>query len=489
MLAVVVTFIESCRTVATPTFPAIPTNTPTITPTLTNTPIYSSTATRTPTQTPTPTISNTATNSPTSSATNSPTVTNTPGGPTETNSPTNTETNTPTVTGTPTNSPTITPTNSPTNTPACSSSPLSAYTFDSCPQGWTLDGTVPGGETISQSSTTFHTGPGAWEGIINFDATNNSEEININFPCGTFQNLEGAAVTAWVYSTVAGNAQMFCNYGTGPAACYAGYQNPGYCGGTGCVGNAIGNYATLAANTWTMVTFKTSLTAPDAQYVSKFGINILGINSPATIYVDDVTITTLATPTPTPAGCVAAPTFNSTYPFIWNNDNYCTLPSGWSSNNNSGTIVVPSLLLSTLQNHTIGCSSTCGSLLMGPIPFTAANQVANVEYVFPNTTGGTDITGKTISAWYYLDAAPSNAGYGQMYIQDGVIGGYNYQSLGFGGTYALTIGAWTQISIPANQGGVDPTGVWKFGIQIGTGASAISGFQNVNLYVDDMTIQ
>ena len=245
----------------------------------------------------------------------------------------------------------------------------------------------------------------------------------------------------------------------------------------------------MVANTWTMLYFKPSLTPPDGQYVSKFGVQILNCTSPATIYIDDVAITNLATPTPTPAGCVSAPTFNSIYPFIWNNDNYCTVPSGWSSNNNSGTIIVPSLLLSILQNHTIGCSGTCDSLLMGPIPFTAANQVANAEYVFPNGTGGTDITGKTISAWYYLDATPSNAGYGQMYIQDGSIGSYNYQSLGFGGTYALVTGVWTQVSIPANQGGVDPTGLWKLGIQIGTGASAVSGFQSVNLYVDDMTIQ
>jgi hypothetical protein len=225
--------------------------------------------------------------------------------------------------------------------------------------------------------------------------------------------------------------------------------------------------------------------------VSKFGIQILNVNSPATVYIDDVTITALATPTPTPAGCVPAPVFNSTYPFTWNNDNYCTVPLGWSSNNNGGSIIVPSLLLSTAQNYTVGCSGTCDSLLMGPIPFTAANQSANVEYVFPNGTTGTDITGKTFSAWYYLDAAPSNAGYGVLYVQDGANGvsPYDYQNYGFGGTYALTIGAWTQISIPANLGGVDPTNIWKLGIQIGTGGSATSGFQNVNFYVDDMTIQ
>jgi hypothetical protein len=478
--------VQGCRTVATPTFPATstpsptntqpaPTNTRTFTPTFTNT--GTNTNTRTPTNTPTVTYT--------------PTFTNTAGGPTDTFTDTPTNTNTFTITFTPTVTYTFTDTDTPgaaTNTPtACPPQVLTSYTFDTCAQGWSLDASAITGEIIGYSATTYHTGPGAWQAYIPFDSTNNNEEININFPCGTFVDMSNAAVTMWVYSTVACNAQMFCNYGTDPSTCYAGYQNPGYCNGPGCAGGQTGSYATVNASTWTMVYFKPALTAPDGQYISKFGVNILNCNSPATIYIDDVSITSLAPPTATPTGCVPAPTFTPAYPFTWNNDAYCTLPAGWSTNDNSTGISVPGLALSTAQNYTPACSTGCGSLLAGPIPFTAANQAANVEYVFPNGTTGTDITGKTISAYYYLDVTPSNGGYGQVYIQTGAnsLPTYNYQST----LFTLVTGAWTQVSIPANQGGVDPANIWKFGFQIGSGSGATSGFQNVNFYIDDITIQ
>jgi hypothetical protein len=290
-------------------------------------------------------------------------------------------------------------------------------------------------------------------------------------------NLTGVSISAWVYvdpSLSGASVQVFTQSGSGWTWNSGGWNTP-------------------TVGTWTQVTWTPpfSTAGEDPTQVQLIGLQFYGVptNASGNIYIDDVTLTGLGGPTstPTPSGCTAAPTFSASYPFIWNNDNYCALPSGWSSNNNSGTIAVPALALSSAQNYTVACSSNCGSLLAGPIPFTAANQSANLEYVFPSGTTGTDITGKTISCYYFLDATPSNAGYGQMYIQDSAT--YNYQSLGFGGTYALTTGVWTQISIPANQGGVNPAKVWKFGIQIGTGASAVSGFQSVNLYIDDMTIQ
>ncbi len=116
----------------------------------------------------------------------------------------------------------------------------------------------------------------------------------------------------WVYSTVTGlNAQMFCNFGTSASACYAGYENPAYCS-TGCTGQS-GNYATLTANTWTMLYFNPVLPAGDAPFISKFGINVLNANSPATIYVDDVSITL-------PVGPTATPTNTPTPIATWNFD-------------------------------------------------------------------------------------------------------------------------------------------------------------------------
>jgi hypothetical protein len=162
-------------------------------------------------------------------------------------------------------------------------------------------------------------------------------------------------------------------------------------------------------------------------------------------------------------------------------DGIGSVPTGWISALNSGSLTVPSLALSTAQNQENSCSSGCNSLLTGPLVFSAANQSVNIEYDFAST--GKDLTGKTISLYYYLDAAPSNAPYGQIYIQD--TPNYNYQSVGFS---SVINGTWTKVSIPANQGGVNPAKILKFGVQIGTGGTGTT-FNTVNFYVDNVTIQ
>ncbi|GEM_PF-3810164 len=178
------------------------------------------------------------------------------------------------------------------------------------------------------------------------------------------------------------------------------------------------------------------------------------------------------TPTPTPG------------PIFMSFDGISSLPSGWVSSIASGTFADPALLLSTGQNQESSCTTSCHSLLAGPIVFSAANQAANIEYSFPAGTAGTYLVGKTISLYYYMDALPSSASYGQIYVQSGAANGYNYKSVGFA---SMTAGVWTQASIPANQGGVDSTDIWKFGAQIGTGSG--SGFNSVNFYVDNVAIQ
>lgn len=453
--------LPGCRTIATPTFPA--TNTPvlTSTPTFTSTPVLTPTPTFTKTNSPTPTNTGTFTFSPTpGSPTSTPTITNT-----------STNTDTPTITNTPAPA-----TNTPTFVPCNATSVQTTYTFDTTFDCWHLDSSSNSVVSLLDiSNSVKHSGTGSMQAVVTEPASSTNVQMDLVYSPAA--NLTGVTITAWVYvdpSLAGASVQVFTQ------------------SGSGWTWNS-GGWTTPTGGTWTQVTWTPpfSTAGEDSTQVQQIGFQFYGVpaNASGNIYIDDVSLTGLGGPTatPTPSGCTTAPTFNSTYPFIWNNDNYCAVPTGWSTNNNSGTITVPGLALSSAQNYTVACSSNCGSLLAGPIPFTAANQSANVEYVFPSGTTGTDITGKTISAYYYLDATPSNAGYGQMYIQDSAT--YDYQSLGFGGTYALTTGAWTQISIPANQGGVNPAKIWKFGIQIGTGASATSGFQNVNLYIDDMTIQ
>jgi hypothetical protein len=182
-----------------------------------------------------------------------------------------------------------------------------------------------------------------------------------------------------------------------------------------------------------------------------------------------------ATSTPTPG------------PIFMNFDGISSVPAGWISSNNGGTISVPGLVLSAAQNEDTPCTSGCYSLLAGPIVFSAAGQSANIEYDFAST--GVDLTGRTISLYYYLDVLPSNQPYGQMYAQDDATGGYNYQSLGFaGGSFALVAGTWTQASMPATQGGLNPTEIFKIGAQIGTGNGG-TVFHTVNFYVDNLAIQ
>jgi hypothetical protein len=205
------------------------------------------------------------------------------------------------------------------------------------------------------------------------------------------------------------------------------------------------------------------------------------------------------TQTNTPGSPTATPTITSTPsgPSVFQNfDASGSVPTGWVSNNNSTTgLTVPGLAISTAQFH----SSPNSAWIQ--IPFTAANQAANIQYSYTTNPGVSancaNLTGKTISFYYYVDVAPSGGAYGTLWVQDGgtpmsPATAYDYQSYGFaGGTYALTIGAWTQTSMPANQGGVDPADVWQFGIQIGTGTGANSGNNDatVNFYIDDVTIQ
>jgi hypothetical protein len=196
------------------------------------------------------------------------------------------------------------------------------------------------------------------------------------------------------------------------------------------------------------------------------------------------------TPTPTQTNIVAyTPSFTPTStpgPVTFTFDGINVVPAGWVSVVNSGIITVPALMLSSAQNEESSCASECYSLWAGPITFSATGQSADIQYDY--SSPGLNWTGKTISLYYYLDALPSNIPYGEMYVQDT---NYDFASLGFGGgSYALTAGAWTKVSIPANQGGVDSAKILDFGAQIGTGnSSGANTFNTVNYYIDYVTVQ
>jgi hypothetical protein len=215
----------------------------------------------------------------------------------------------------------------------------------------------------------------------------------------------------------------------------------------------------------------------------------------STITPGGPTFTPTSSPTLTPTSTI---TSTPSGPSVFQNfDGSSSVPTGWSSNNNNEgtTITVPALAISTAQFH----SSPNSAWIQ--IPFTIAGESANIQYAYTSNPGVAancaNLTGKTISFYYYVDVAPSAGAYGTVWVQDGgtpvsPATAYDYQSYGFaGGTYAVAIGAWTQASIPANQGGVDPSDIWQFGIQIGTGTGTGSGTSDatVNFYIDDVTIQ
>jgi hypothetical protein len=433
-LVSVLTMGSSCRHLAQPTFPATNTFTPTVSSTPTNTVQGTPTNTFTVTKTPTP-----------GSPTATPTITNTP-----TITPTNTITNTP-------GGATATPT-------TCNPVVQATYTFDTGTQCWALDGNVPG-ETVGYSTTVYHTNPGSWEGYIPFlsgGSTVTGEEASISFPCGTFENFTSAAVTAWVYSTLGGlNAQMFCNFGTSPTACYAGYENPGYCS-TGCTGQT-GSYASLTANTWTMVYFNPVLPATDAQYISKFGVNVLGATGPATVYIDDVSITL-------PAGATATPTNTPTTVETWTftSSSY----DGWVTEGGNVTGTLSSLIE---PGYSGSATDYCVNL---NAPFTGSNQSAGIQQGF---TVPLNLTGGGIACYMWMDAGTVTTGNpgGQIFPTDntGVVS-YSYY-------HNLTQGSWTYLNLTAaNFGSVNAGAITQIAIQAATGGGAVATTGNVK--IDDI---
>ncbi|HUO58413.1 MAG TPA: hypothetical protein VMV05_09600 [bacterium] len=247
--------------------------------------------------------------------------------------------------------------------------------------------------------------------------------------------------------------------------------------------------ATVAVtNTATNTPADTASNTPTATPTdtSVFTATDTATDTPSGTPTDTATDTVTDTPTNTPTATATAYTW-TTVDF----EGSSSVPSGWFSSGESGFAAFSALAISTVQNHTISGTNA----LQASITFSGANQAADFGFQFNTNPGGvsnTNLTGLTISLWFYIDQAPgltagsANTGIYQFWIQDGAPS-YNWQSNNFSWA-SPPVGTWTQISIPANQGGIDPSDVWKFGLQLGTGSQAATG-QTVNLYIDDISIQ
>ena len=422
--------MEGCHhAMPLPTFPATATTVPTNTIALTATPSGTPTNTRTATPTGTPTNTRTVTPTWTPSPTGQATATNTP---------------TATVTDTPTNSPTPTVTGTPTSTPtACSPVVQATYTFDSGTECWNFDasGAMAGLETVGYSTTTVHSGTGAWEGIINYSGPATQEEVNISLPCGTFFNLTSATVTIYVYVTAPVNGQLFCNFGTSSSSCYTGYENPGYNSDGSGLGQTGTSAYPLTANTWVPMYLKPTFATNGGQFVSKFGLNVANITSPVTVYIDDVSITTATVPTATPTSTI---TPNPTYTWDFENNalNNTGDPSDSWAQSTGGSFVggVPFVTPPSVSDG----SSYCLDI---PTTFTAQNQTVGAIISFGTPVNVTGFSGMRMQMYLPASAVPSDCYPG---AQNQVGDGTNFPQMPWTN---VTKDSWAWVDFPISSWG------------------------------------
>ncbi len=152
-----------------------------------------------------------------------------------------------------------------------------------------------------------------------------------------------------------------------------------------------------------------------------------------------------------------------------------SLPTGWRSWS-SGETASP-LALTIAESHS-GSQSACATFL-----FSGAAQFGEIFY---NFNPPVNLTGKSISFWYYINQLPDASG-NQLGLDVDTLYGDGGESV------TLTTGVWTQITYPIIYGGhgsIDPTAVWEITISLYTGASGTSGpFNTVDFYLDDFSIE
>ena len=439
------TFTSTNTLVATNTFTLTKTNTPVFTNTFTNT--YTKTFTPIPTNTFTPT--NTGANTATYTFTPSSTATFTP---------TNTGANTATFTFTPTSTATFTntipgATNTFTNTFTSSPTPTatsctpaafqSVYTFDTSLDCWSIDsGSVAKVTSYGLSTTTKHTGAGSLTAAINATA-GTSAQFNEVFASG--QDLTGRTLQAWVYVDPSMAGASIQAYILSPSWGAGGWTNF-------TVGN--GNLGKWVLISYTLPAGVTSVTQLGFQFYN------LTAGTTGNVYIDDVKLV---------AGLCTAATVQPTYTFDSSLD--C-----WHIDSGSAGVVPDwGVTASTSPAPHGGTGVMYASVVEG-------GTSTNVQFDL-NFTPTQDLTGKTLSAWVWVDPALAGAA-GQLFMQAGP-SSYTWVNNVTATTFDVAhCGSWQQLTFTPAWGTTDSTNVALLGIQFYGAPTSTSGM----IYVDDVTI-
>ncbi len=209
----------------------------------------------------------------------------------------------------------------PTFTPCVSGVLLPSYEFETDAQCWAASSAeVLSGVTSSISNTVTHGGTGSLQTVIPFSAANQNLTLRLSF--GSPVNLTGKTISGWVSAgggvigTGTGIVTMFVMSGSGYC-----WEDNGY----------TGNLNSGNVDTWVQFSFTPTwggACSPDSTQVRAIGINVRsGAGAgPATVYLDDVTITSAA------AGPTATPT-TACVPTLFNGAESLTENGTWSGGN------------------------------------------------------------------------------------------------------------------------------------------------------------
>ncbi len=180
-----------------------------------------------------------------------------------------------------------------------------------------------------------------------------------------------------------------------------------------------------------------------------------------------VTYTSTATSTPTITFTATPTSTVDTFPAEGFEET--SVPTSWESWHVGSTATV--LALSTAQAHT-GSQSAYTQ-----VTFTAGGQLGQIQDYL---TKPLNLTGKTLSFWYYIDQLPSASGStGGIYVES--LGGNGGE-----GNLVLQTGVWIKVTCPISMAG-DPSSITNVGFYIESGSTG--PFNTVNFYMDDVTIQ
>jgi hypothetical protein len=181
------------------------------------------------------------------------------------------------------------------------------------------------------------------------------------------------------------------------------------------------------------------------------------------------TVTYTSTLTNTPTNTFTPTATSTVDAFTTESFEEASIPTGWESWHVGSTATA--LALSTGEAYD-GSKSAYTQVV-----FTASGQLGQIQVLFNPVL---NLTGKTVTFWYYVDNLPSASG--------STVGVYVNSNSGDGGTgnLAITTGAWTKITCPISVA-ASPSAIYEVGIVISSGSTG--PFNTVNFYVDDVSIQ